>query len=174
MKNNLFQLLSEKGILDWSVIHMGLSGLLRETLGPPDINLIKELASHDLAQADDSDEIESLAYLASLSNLIDDEAKTMIENLSDCERSSALAIRKLRAADLDFLLKTEAIDSVYGLLGLTNFWTKWGSPDNPPHVIQGVGNDLNPAEYFTDAHFAEAIKKHKVWLANEYASFSVA
>jgi hypothetical protein len=174
MKKNLFQLLSEKDILDWSVIHMGLSGLVSESLEPPDINLIKELASHDLALTDDSDEIESLAYLASLIGHIDSEAKKMIEKLSNSEKSSAVAIRKLRAADLDLLLKTEAIDSVYGLLELTNFWTKWGSPDNSPHVIQGVGNDLNPAEYFTDVHFAEAIKKHKLWLANEYASFQVA
>jgi hypothetical protein len=60
-------------------------------------------------------------------------------------------------------------DPLYGLLALTEFWQSFGFPSDSPHVIQGRGNTISPAEYFQQNNLNRLLSLHRKWIQQEKA-----
>ena len=78
-----------------------------------------------------------------------------------------IELRKWRLYMLKDLEPTLGDDPVYGLIGLTEFWDKFGYPEDSPHVVQGRGNDQGPQEYYTDENFRHRRMQHREWMKEE-------
>ena len=65
---------------------------------------------------------------------------------------------------LDLKLNELSLDPVYGLLELSKFWIDWGQPKNSPHMIQGVNNDLDASDYYTEENYKRMICINYDWL----------
>ncbi|MEF9956286.1 MAG: DUF2247 family protein [Acinetobacter sp.] len=65
---------------------------------------------------------------------------------------------------LDLKLKNLSADPLYGLLELSDFWINWGQLDNSPHMIQGVNNDVDAYDYYSDDNYVNMIHMNTDWL----------
>jgi hypothetical protein len=77
------------------------------------------------------------------------------------------AIRTWRAYQLAQLLKSLPESPVDGLSELTSFWNDLDFPEDMPHVVQGLGNEISPAEYYTEENYRYLVHKHQQWLQSE-------
>ena len=68
---------------------------------------------------------------------------------------------------LDLKLNGLSLDPMYGLLELSNFWIDWGQPKNSPHMIQGVNNDVDASDYYTEENYKKMIDINYDWLKLE-------
>jgi len=53
------------------------------------------------------------------------------------------------------------------LLGLSDLWIKVGCPKNLSHVIQGVGNNMSPQDYYSLQNYNTIIQELKQWVLYE-------
>lgn len=81
------------------------------------------------------------------------------------------SVRKWLLVYLSFLLANLNSDPVYGLLELSNFWIEWGQPDDSPHCIQGVRNEISAASYYTTENYELIIQKNWNWLNQEIEKY---
>lgn len=70
--------------------------------------------------------------------------------------------RKWRCVALSLLLENLPGDYVYGSIELNNFWNEWGVI-NSQNIVQGVGNDISPSEYYIADNYYLLINKHQKW-----------
>jgi hypothetical protein len=82
------------------------------------------------------------------------------------------AIRTWRAFQLTQLLKELPESPVDGLSELTAFWNALDFPQDMPHVVQGLGNDITPNEYYTQENYRYLVDRHKAWLRSEIAAIA--
>jgi len=81
------------------------------------------------------------------------------------------SVRKWLLVCLSFLLANLNSDPVYGLLELSNFWIEWGQPDDSPHCIQGVSNEISAVNYYTAENYELIIQKNWNWLNQEIEKY---
>lgn len=93
----------------------------------------------------------------------------LIKLLSRETADRATAARKWVVCLLDRRLRDLPTDPLYGLLGLTEFWSDAGFPTNSPHQVQGLGNEIGPKDYYTAKNFREALDRHRRWIEKETA-----
>jgi hypothetical protein len=92
---------------------------------------------------------------------IDDVLRRLAPTISSRE------IRKWRAFLLAQLMKTLPESPVDGLAELTAFWNALDFPGDMPHVVQGLGNEISPNEYYTQDNYRMLLDRHRVWLRSE-------
>ncbi|WJV51930.1 DUF2247 family protein [Prodigiosinella aquatilis] len=78
-----------------------------------------------------------------------------------------LSRRKWRYLALCLMMQELPDDCVYGLLKLNEFWMLWGEDVGSPNIVQGVGNNISPTEYYSDEQYQLTIKNHQEWLEKE-------
>lgn len=172
MIDHLFLKLSQRGQVDWGVILVGVSGIPRgEVLGA---QFVRRFADDELSQLDVTDPV--LGEVSELSLFDGEQLEDARKNVAricdlrsiDVERAK----RKWRAVALEDLLSKVGGDPVYDLIALGEFWADWGSATESPFVVQGVGNNLTPEEYYTERNLDETIKRHQDWLRGEFLELS--
>ena len=83
-------------------------------------------------------------------------------------------VRKWRLVMLKRAMAELPKDPVYGLIALTEFWERFDFPSDSPHVVQGRGNQISPAEYFTAESYRRILDDHERWIRDEEADLKVA
>jgi len=78
-------------------------------------------------------------------------------------------LRKWRLVMLKRAMTELPKDPLYGLIALTEFWERFDYPSDSPHIVQGRGNQLSPAEYFTDQNYRSILDDHERWIRDEEA-----
>lgn len=97
-----------------------------------------------------------------------------LSGLSAIEKGNIdCAVRKWLTVLLEDLLLTLHGDEIYDLIKLTEFWQGAGCPQYSPHIVQGVNNDIPPADYYKKYNLRKAIEMHKSWLSTERVTCSV-
>jgi hypothetical protein len=81
-------------------------------------------------------------------------------------------VRKWMVILLEQVLASLPADPLYGLLQMTDFWSQFGFPAGSPHEVQGQGNSMTPAEYYTRETYDRLLGQHKSWLERETARLS--
>ena len=80
---------------------------------------------------------------------------------------STREIRKWRAFLLAQRMKTLSESPVDALAEPTAFWHALDFPGDMPHVVQGLGNEVSPSEYYTQGNYRTLLDRHRVWLRSE-------
>jgi hypothetical protein len=109
---------------------------------------------------------ETVAALADRDEL----PRTLRELAAGADRAREL--RKWRWVMLRRALEELPKEPMYALLALTDFWERFDYPADSPHVVQGRGNQLSPAEYFTDENYRRIVDAHQRWLHDEAAQLT--
>ena len=78
--------------------------------------------------------------------------------------------RKWRVILVKLLLTELPNDYLQGLISLTEFWDKFGYPDDSPHVVQGRNNQVSPTDYYTQENYLKILDAHKIWVENEISN----
>lgn len=81
-------------------------------------------------------------------------------------------VRKWTVILLEQTLASLPDDPLYALLQMTDFWCQFGFPSDSPHEVQGKGNNLTPAEYYTHEMYDRLLRQHMSWLKRETARLS--
>jgi hypothetical protein len=79
----------------------------------------------------------------------------------------SLELRKWRVLLLTQVMKRLPESPVDGLAELTAFWNALDFPGDMPHVVQGLGNELSPSEYYTQDNYRTLLDRHREWLRSE-------
>jgi hypothetical protein len=166
----------------WSTILVGWSGLGKLTTWPdpreefPPLLSAKDLedfALEKLQSSCDGSEQEAIAELLSL-NLREarrEEIISVLTRLAKGEsRDDSIDVRKWRLALLEEVLEKLPKDPIYALTELTEFWGQFGFPSDSPHIAQGVGNSIDPTEYFRQENLDRTLLRHEGWIKNEVES----
>lgn len=83
------------------------------------------------------------------------------------ETDQNIELRKWRLYLLKELESSLSDDPIYGLIALTEFWEKFGYPEDSPHIVQGRGNDQDPSQYYTEQSFHHLRTQHREWMKKE-------
>lgn len=75
--------------------------------------------------------------------------------------------RKWRAILVKQLLVDIPTDYIQGLITLTDFWDKFGFPDDSPHILQGINNEISPTDYYTQENYTKILEAHRKWIESE-------
>ena len=99
------------------------------------------------------------------------EVHRLLRLFAEREKSDAeLELRKWRLMLLRDIMSHLPGDPLYGLLALTEFWERFDFPPDSPHVVQGRGNHISPAAYFTEENYRDLVGKHHDWIEREAAA----
>ena len=145
--------------ITWRMLYRGL---LEKQIS---INEIVEYAIEQLEKGDDRIEICELA--GSSDDDLEDIMDTLYKLAKEEKSQDDLEDRKLRAVRINNFLKEKETNCIDGLIGLTELWLELGCPTDSPHIIQGKGNNISPAEYYTDENYNYLYEKNKCWLRDE-------
>ncbi|HZS48922.1 MAG TPA: DUF2247 family protein [Blastocatellia bacterium] len=137
-----------------------------------DITETREFAREKLEVI--SNPVPELSELAAISDADEEHADALLSilaspELADYENSKRRWIALLLSQRLEELPS----DPLYGLIGLTEFWSDAGFPSYSPHEIQGKGNEISPQDYYTKDNYDKAVERHKRWLSNELETLQV-
>lgn len=147
--------------ITWDIAKVGWIGPnnFQRQLSVEEINRFADMKIDEAMGSD-------LEYMAELSTSTDESVIT--ENLNKiCPKSTESAVMIWRVVLLQKTLSDLSKDAMNGLLELTEFWSNFGFPADSPHVVQGLGNDIPPNEYYTQENFEKLLQRHRKWLKQE-------
>ncbi|CBJ41192.1 conserved hypothethical protein (plasmid) [Ralstonia solanacearum CMR15] len=172
MIDRLFLKILQRNWVDWGVISLGISGLPEN--GILEAKFVRAFADQELSLMDSNDSLlGEVSELALFNGEKIDEAKRNVARLCEVPNVDlGKAKRKWRVVALDELLSQLGRDPVYDLISLGDFWESWSSATDFPCVVQGVGNNLTPEEYYTERNLEETLNRHREWLRVEFESLS--
>jgi hypothetical protein len=100
-----------------------------------------------------------------------EEVTAMLNRLSESVgHDAAIELRRWRLVLLEQTLSDMPHDPLYGLTALTEFWQSFGFPADSPHVVQGRGNTVSPADYYQPDNFRKLLAAHTRWIEDERAA----
>jgi hypothetical protein len=122
---------------------------------------VQRFAESALSAANPVNERELIDIVAASPNDRDgiDKAIRALAGASTEDREREL--RKWRVVFLTEQLLSCPPDPLYGLLALTEFWEKFGFPQDSPHVVQGRGNTMAPNEYYSEENYRRVMQRHR-------------
>lgn len=176
-----FESLRDAFDINWTTILVGWNGL--GTLSPwperkdefPPLLSRAEIASYadqSLAAAMESSQQELVIKL-SLPDQNDErreDVARILQQLSKQERHDPeLELRKWRFVLLERVLRDLPADPLCALIALSEFWLNFGGPRDSPHEVQGRGNTITPADYYTPQNLREILARHRQWIEKEKA-----
>ena len=171
MSNSKLTLLKKLQWLDWGTLFIGVKGLPGVSIDPADIS---DYACSKINEVDEGNvvfiSIAELAYCDEIS----DEALKNLERLLDWDNIDIhLSARKWRLVAFMTLMENLNDDYIYALLDLNSFWNQWEGNDTPD-VVQGLGNDMNPSEFYSMDNLKEVMLKNKKWIDDETNAINIA
>lgn len=171
MSNRKLNLLKKLQWLDWGTLCIGVKGLPGVSIDPADIS---DYACSQINEVDEaSDVFISVAELAYCDE-ISDETLKHLERLAEWHNIDIhLSARKWRLVAFMKLLDNLNDDYIYALLDLNSFWNQWEGNDTPD-VVQGLGNNMNPSEFYSMDNFKEVMLKNKKWIDDETNAINIA
>lgn len=161
-----FLMANQMKLIDWGIIFLGACGIASGKLSASEIS---GFACNELAKPEGVKDIllTAISEVAFCSD-INEEVIGYLKFIYDEESIDLkLSSRKLRYLALCLTMQELPDDCVYSLLKLNEFWQVWGDDAETPNIIQGVGNNISPTEYYTDEQYKVAIKQHQEWLKKE-------
>ncbi|WP_323680665.1 DUF2247 family protein [Listeria seeligeri] len=89
----------------------------------------------------------------------------LVEGSSENDLKSYYRWRWVLVTDL----LNRIVDKGYvdALLEISEFWLDLKSPFDMPFQFQGIENQLEPQEFYTEEHLSKVVLKHKNWLEYE-------
>lgn len=171
MSNSKLNLLEKIQWLDWGTLCIGAKGLPDVTVDPADIS---DYACSQINEVDEANDVFiSIAELA-YCDAISDETLKHLERLAEWDNIDIhLSARKWRLVAFMKILDDLNDDHIYQLLDLNIFWNQWKGSDTPD-VVQGVGNNMNPSEFYSMDNFKEVMLKNKKWIDKEIYAINIA
>lgn len=166
MTDKLFLMANQMKLVDWGMIFLGACGIASGKLSASEIS---SFACNEFAKPDGVKDVllTAISEVAFCSD-ITDEVMDYLRFICDEENIDLkLSSRKWRYLALCLTMQELPDDCVYGLLKLNEFWRLWGEDAETPNIIQGVGNNISPTEYYTDEQYKLVIKHHQEWLKKE-------
>lgn len=166
MINNIFLMAKRMGLADWGMVYLGAQGT---PMGKLSSNEVSSFACNELAKPDGVKDIllTAISEVAFCSE-VTDEVVSYLRLICDEEHIDLnLSSRKWRYLSLKLVMDELPDDCVYGLLKLNEFWMLWGEDVGSPNIVQGVGNNISPTEYYSDEQYQLTIKNHQEWLEKE-------
>ncbi|WP_165602840.1 DUF2247 family protein [Photorhabdus australis] len=162
----MYSLAKKMELIDWGMIFLGAKGSPAGRLLASDIS---EFACDELAKLDMDDPLLTDVSEAAFCTEITSEIISNLEIICDKKNiNMQLSERKWRYVALYILLLNGLPDDyVYGLLKLNEFWSLWGDSGDSPNIVQGVGNNLSPSEYYSEETYCLLMKSHQDWLDKE-------
>jgi hypothetical protein len=163
---NYIELFSNNSIrITWTSILIGIEG-------PGKFNRLlewEEVIQYAIdevnKQQGDSDVVKEIAF--SYSNEGDLLYKLVLD-LSNSENiDREVELKKWIVILLSEHLKNTPENPLYGILHLTEFWEKFNYPDDSPHIVQGMGNEIKPEEYYSKENYEKCVLEHKNWILHE-------
>jgi len=132
-----------------------------------------DVAAHAIDAMSAGDASQEVVTLAGLEP---DESEAIAKNLDLLARRERSDLRREERKWRALLLK-ETLDALpakplYALLALSSFWETFGYPDDSPHAVQARGNQIPPAEYYSEANYEAALAAHRTWLQRELAALA--
>ncbi|MCC8458033.1 DUF2247 family protein [Photorhabdus aegyptia] len=166
MINEMYFLANQMGLIDWGMIFLGAKG---NPAGRLSASNISEFACSELSKLDMTDALLTEVSEVAFCTEITDELINNLETICDKKNVNLeLSERKWKCIALYSLLFKELPDDyVYGLLKLNEFWTLWGNSVDSPNIVQGVGNNFSPYEYYSEENYHSSIENHRNWLDME-------
>ena len=166
MTDTLDEIKSLGLLLAWSTIRAGWEGIgrLGRQLTPADV---AAFACQEIQSA-------SAEILPDVANLCaGSDSESITEALARlAPKIGDRDVRTWRAVELTHLLEELPASPIDGLAELTDFWGTFGFPDDMPHVVQGLGNDISPIDYYTEENYRQLLDRHRSWLRSEIASIA--
>ena len=171
MNNSKLNLLKKLQWLDWGTLCIGVKGLPGVSIDPADIS---DYACSNINEVDETNDVFiSVAELAYCDE-ISDETLKHLERLAEWYNIDIhLSARKWRLVAFMELLDNLNDDYIYALLDLNSFWNQWEGNDTPD-VVQGLGNDMNPSEFYSMDNLKEVMLKNKKWIDDETNAINIA
>ncbi len=155
--------------VNWRTVALGWdgAGTWPRLLALEDVQRFAESALNTSDVPNESELVEIVAASA-------DEGEDVVKRIrSLAEASGADPERELRKWQV-VLLKDQLWkiprDPLYGLLALTEFWEKFGFPEDSPHTVQGRGNTSTPNEYYSEENYRRLLQRHADWIESELRS----
>lgn len=165
MIEKLFSLSNQLNITDWGVILLGARGTPVGKLPASDISYF---ACQKIAMPDLKESLLTAISEVAFCTEVTDEVIHYLEIICNEENVDLqVSGRKWRCVALSLLLESLPSDYVYGLIGLNDFWNEWGGDVNSPNIVQGVGNNISPSEYYTMDNYRLLVNNHQKWLNEE-------
>jgi hypothetical protein len=150
----------------WATVRAGWDGIgaFSRLLKADDV---RDFAQEQIDKAPD----DSLADIVELSTVDDEGAVTpVLSRLASTVTDRD--IRIWRSYLLTKLLANLPTSPISGLSELTSFWNTLGFPRDMPHVVQGLGNDISPDQYYTQDNYQKLVARHREWLRSEIAAIA--
>ena len=166
MTNKMYLIAKQIKLIDWGMVFLGAKGLPSGKLSASDVSdfACQKLANSDEVRGELLTAISEVAFCTDITEEIID----YLYSICQQKRIDVnVSYRKWRFLSLNNLMTELPDDCVYGLLKLNEFWMVWGESVGCPNIAQGVGNDISPAEYYTDEQFSLTVKRHQEWLKKE-------
>ena len=166
---------------NWTTVFVGWKGLgafspwQAHSAEFPPLLSVKELgdyANERIRLSTETAEDELILRLSSL-DLPSERRETIIAKLAQlsewCRGDPSHELRKWRAVLLEDVLADLPRDPLSGMLALTEFWQGFGYPSDSPHLVQGKGNTVSPADYYREDNYERVVACHRAWLSREKA-----
>lgn len=165
MIEKLFVLSNQLNMTDWGMILLGAQGTPAGKLPAPEIS---DFACQKIAMSDIKESLLPAISEVAFCTSVTDEIISYLEFICNEENVDLqISGRKWRYVALSLLLENLPNDYVYGSIELNDFWNEWGEAINSPNIVQGVGNNISPSEYYTADNYLLLINKHQQWLNEE-------
>lgn len=154
-------------LCDWGVLFLGVNGVpgVAERLTISDI---VSFASAELSVTSIEDPCLDMIVALSTGDVDSAiEVREMLEAL--CERKNIdleKSARIWRCYLLEARLEDCGSDPVYGLLGLSEFWSQWGWPEDAPLSMR-KGANIDAQSYHSQMHYKAILDEHRIWLELE-------
>ncbi len=132
------------------------------------IETVIEYAMNKIEEGDERIEIFELAgaYIGEKEYICD-----LILRLGQNEESSLeFEKRKLRVILVKKVLEYKNDNYIDGLMDLTDLWIGLGYPQDSPHILQGIGNNIAIKDYYTQEYYDFLYQRNVTWLKNEVRS----
>lgn len=128
----------------------------------------QDIIDYAINLIENGDNQQEVLMLASCSEKDSYEIEELINKLSNGEIvNKEVEERKWQTIMLINLLNNLNDKPTYGLIEITEFWEKFSYPENSPHVVQGLYNNITPYEYYSKVNFDTVINMHKQWIENQ-------
>ncbi|HET8730085.1 MAG TPA: DUF2247 family protein [Moraxellaceae bacterium] len=169
MKMTPIERLKAHGLIDWSVLQFGMSSNRYGSTIFVTPNDVSDYAMEEIGSLPE-DLVPICGELIGAESADADKIIVALGVLSQrFGQSLDIAKRKWRAVFLEALLEELGSDPVYDLLKMGEFWAEWGMGDKP-YVVQGVDNNIEPGDYYTESNLLMAMDAHNKWLDAEILS----
>lgn len=86
------------------------------------------------------------------------------------EASFEFEKRKLRAILVKKVLQHKNDNYINGLMDLNDLWIGLGYPKDSPHILQGIGNDIEVKDYYSQDFYDFLYQRNVMWLDHEVKS----